>query len=501
MGDAAEAQADDNSRSLAPFLAPLAVVLALVAAVFATRAIWFGNPVADIDEQLYSLIGAGLLEGELPYADNWDRKPFGLFALYALAHALGGPGPIAYQALAALFTLGGALLVYSLSRVLIDRVTATVAGALYAALMAAYASHSGQSEAFFMPLMLAMVWLVRDPDHPQAFWRVCAAMLLGGLALQIKYTALPQCVLLGLWVLWHEHRRAVPLARIALHAALFAALGLLPTLGVALFYAAMGEWDAYLFANFLSFFDRAPAPQGRFVSRHMLMLTPIFALIVGGLYAAFRMRRPADPRSYALYCLWFVSSLVTAYLPATIYGYYFAALVPAAVLVALPLLDRKGPFGPMPALLLVAGMAYVLQLPDRYASSQAERAVAERMARAIAPYVDQRRCLFVFDGPTAFYRMTRSCHPTRFIYPDHLNNALEQSSLGISQATEVRRILARRPPVIVTNDTPFTLQNEESKALVEQAIARDYALLAKGEMNGRIVRAWRFRGEPRPPAD
>ena len=48
----------------------LAVLLVLVAAVIATRAIWFGNPVADIDEQLYSLIGAGLLDGELAWRQH-----------------------------------------------------------------------------------------------------------------------------------------------------------------------------------------------------------------------------------------------------------------------------------------------------------------------------------------------------------------------------------------------------------------------------------------------
>lgn len=487
MGDDAVTGRTGGERQAVP------VLLVLAAVVVATRAIWFGNPVADIDEQLYSLIGAGLLDGELPYVDNWDRKPFGLFALYALAHLIGGSGPVAYQAMAAIFTLGGAWLTYLLARVLVDRITATVAGVLYTCLMAAYASHSGQSEALFMPLMLAMVVLVRDPEHPRAVTRAYWAMLMGGLALQIKYTVVPQCLALALWVLWHEHRRGIPLVRICTRAALFALLGLLPTLGVALLYAVLGHLDAFLFANFLSFFERAPAPQGRLISQHLPLLLPIAVLVVLGLYAALRMRRPADVRSYRFYCLWSVSCLATAYLPATIYGYYFAALVPGAVLVSLPLLDRKGPAGPMPAILLTLGAVWILQLPDRYASSRAEASVAHRMARAIAPLVDEHRCLFVFDGPTSLYRLTQSCHPTRFIYPDHLNNALERGSLGISQETEVHRILGRKPPVIVTNDAPFTIQNQRVKALVERSIARHYEPLARGTMNGRTVRAWKRR--------
>ena len=151
-----------------------ALALGLLAlAVLATRSIWFGDPVADYDEQLYSFIGARLLEGELPFVDWWDRKPFGLFALYALAHALFGPGPLAYQVLAAGFAVAASWLTYALARKLVDRATACLAGLLVAVLLPLYSSHSGQSEVFFAPLMLAMLWLLAEPAHPR--WRAAPA--------------------------------------------------------------------------------------------------------------------------------------------------------------------------------------------------------------------------------------------------------------------------------------------------------------------------------------
>ena len=106
-----------------------AAVLAL--AVLATRGIWFGDPVGDFDEQIYSFIGWRMTQGDLPYADLWDRKPLGLFAIFALAHWLFGPEPIAYQVFGAASAMGGAWLVYLLSRELVDRVSAVVAGTLY----------------------------------------------------------------------------------------------------------------------------------------------------------------------------------------------------------------------------------------------------------------------------------------------------------------------------------------------------------------------------------
>ena len=79
-------------------------VLALV--TLATRVLWFGDPVADFDEQIYSLIGWRMTHGDLPFVEVWDRKPFGLFAIFAAAHWLLGPEPIAYQSVACLFAMG-----------------------------------------------------------------------------------------------------------------------------------------------------------------------------------------------------------------------------------------------------------------------------------------------------------------------------------------------------------------------------------------------------------
>ncbi|TAD85892.1 MAG: hypothetical protein EAY70_00310, partial [Sphingomonadales bacterium] len=176
-------------------------------------AAWFGDPNADIDEQLYSLIGNAMREGMVPFVDLWDRKPFGLFAIFAFAHALGGPGPAAYQVLAAIVTLSGAVMTFMLARDFADRWTAAAAGLLYVVLTALYGAHSANSEVFFIPMMLGMAMLVRSPDHPRAVARALAAMLIGGLALQVKYTVLPQCLFFGLWALWGQFTRGMPPAR------------------------------------------------------------------------------------------------------------------------------------------------------------------------------------------------------------------------------------------------------------------------------------------------
>jgi hypothetical protein len=464
----------------------------LIAATIAIRAPWLGNPNADIDEQLYSLVGSTILDGKLPFVDIWDRKPLGLFALFAFAHAAAGPDTIAYQLLAGLFVFGAGVLTYRMAVSLVDRVTAAGASLLVIILVTRCGAQSANAEAFFIPMMLAMAVLVSDISHPQARPRALVAMLIGGLALQVKYTVLPQCLFFGLWALWGEYRRVASLSRLAGCAAIFGMLGVLPTALIAAAYGLGGHFDAYVFANFISFFERVPA--GRYDPQVAAALGIPLALAVGGLYAAFRLNPPEDRPKYLFCAGWLAASLGTVFLPATVYIYYTAAVVPAAVLVGLPLLDRRG-LGRIFPLVIVLIISVASLLARGGVEAQAsERADMDRLAEAIAPHVDAReRCLFVFDGPTSLYRMTGSCLPTKYIYPDHLNNALETNAIGISQTEEVRRIIASRPSVMVTADVALTPQNLQAKKMVELAIAQHYQPLASGTLTGRIIRAWRLR--------
>jgi len=463
----------------------------LVLAVLATRALWFGDPVAEFDEQLYSLIGWRMTEGDLPYVDLWDRKPFGLFVIFAFSHWLFGPGPIAYQLVACLFAFAGAMLVYRLSRELVDRASATVAGILYLMLMAAYGSYSGQSEIFHTPLMLLMLWLLRDWQRPDATRRALLAMLVGGIALQVKYTVLPQCAFFGAYALYGQWRAGARPPRLAGLAAMFAVLGIAPTAIVALLYAAWGQFDAFWFANFVSFFDRAPSPYGRFQGKQLIGAIPLAVLVGLGLYAALRLNPPRDWRTYGLYAGWGLATLGTVLLPSTVYLYYYGALVPAGALVALPLIDVRAPMRFVPAALLLLGMAWILNLPDRYVHSLDERRTEERLSATIAPYVgSEEDCLYVFDGPTTLYRTTGTCLPTRYVYPDHLNNALEIASLEVDQPKEIARILANRPGVIVTANFAVTFQRKENLALIAAATKRDYRPLITSTLHGRWITAW-----------
>jgi hypothetical protein len=505
MTAARDAQTHDGSTGHSDLLA----IAVLAVFTIVVRGAWFGDPNADFDEQLYSLIGNAMLDGKLPFVDLWDRKPWGLFAIFAAAHWIGGPGPLAYQALGTVFTLAGALMTVALARKFVDRPTSLVAGTLYVLLMTIYGAYSGNSEVFHVPMMLAMAILVRDVDHPQARSRALAAMLIGGLALQVKYTVFPQCLFFGLWALWGQYRHGTGLIALAGLATLFAVIGVLPTALVGAGYAFAGHWDAFVFANFQSFFDRTPADLGRMNAVSAIGIAPLACLAAIGLIAA--LRSPAFAlKAHPFSLLWLLAAATTVFLPSTTYFYYLAAMAPPIVVLSMPLpvqgegkrINLSGTPGEVLSLLkrinligIMPGAVLLLLMPQQYQLAHDSRNAMSRLANAIAPYVDASagRCLLVFDGPTSLYRMSGSCLPSRFVYPDHLNNVLERDALGIRQEDEVARILAGRPPVIVTADTPVTPQNPEAERRVRDALKRHYRPLATEVLRNRVIRAWVLR--------
>ncbi|MXO64250.1 hypothetical protein GRI91_00550 [Altererythrobacter endophyticus] len=464
---------------------------------FLTRFYWFGDPVADYDEQLYSLIGSKMLEGQLPFVDLWDRKPFGLFVLFAFAHWISGPGPIAYQLLAVLFAAIGAWLIYKLAARLVDGTTALIAATLYLVMLPMYAVHSAQSEVFHVLLMIGMVCLLKTKKGHLGVFPAAGAMLLGGLALQVKYTVFPQCFFLGGYALWRFYRQGMPIKQICLMAFQFAFLGLLPTLLVFAFYLLIGQSEAYIFANFLSFFNRTPA--GFWNQNVFACWFPIALLVIPGLLWA---RRLQDTDGlYPLVFGWFISCIITAYLSGTTYFFYFAALIPPALLLSLPMLNRKGPFGLVPALLILLILTSQSQIPTRAAPVGTEKKTIRELAAAIRPHIGKNEnCLFVYDGPTALYQLTNSCLPTPIIYPDLLNNRLESRSLGIDQTEEITRILTDSPGAIVTADIPVTPHDPKSDALVSSAIDKHYRLAARGRIKHRIISAWIRKGPRTTPS-
>jgi hypothetical protein len=468
------------------------VALPLLAVTLAARAQTFGNPLLGFDEQFYLLVGDRMLHGALPFVDLFDRKPVGLFLIYAATRLLGGEGTLQYQLVAAGFALATALLIWRFARDIAGRAGALAAAVAYLLWLDFLGGEGGQAPVFYNLFVVAAALLTaRLVERGRVTVASgTAPMLLVGLAMQVKYTALFEGIFFGLALLWAAWRERPSPARTATIAATWIAAALAPTLLAFLFYAARGQADAFLFANFVSMFGKLPDP----LATSAIGLLKIFAILSPLLAcAAFPPPSPDETiaRRRRFGRLWLLAALAGMLMMGSFPSAHYSlpVLVPAAIAAA-PRLDqfarwRIELWGKLLAALI--GSQLLLDTQQRAHGTAAD---AARLAAAADP--GHAGCLYVYDGYPALYRLTGSCLPTRYAFPGHLDTANEASSagLGVDPAAEVRHIMASRPTTVVLEDPPFERVNRATYAIVRAELARHYRQsfdLATGKRRHRLV--------------
>ena len=247
-----------------------------------------GNPLIDLDEQFYLLVGDRMLHGAIPYVDIWDRKPVGLFLIYAAARAIGGDAWIGYQIVAAMAAMVTAGLIAALARGLANGWGGLAAGAVYLVWIALLGGRGGQAPVFYNGLVAGaalLTWLaiVRPESHRRhGLW----AMLLIGLALQIKPTVVFEGAWFGLALLIAEWRHGSRPTALIGYALTLAGIALVPTLIAYAVYVGIGHGEAWWFANIRSIFLRVTPPGepiagGRLIGMALNLMIPAGAAWFG----------------------------------------------------------------------------------------------------------------------------------------------------------------------------------------------------------------------------
>lgn len=452
----------------------------LTAAAFLLRAAQFGNPVIQVDEQFYTLVGSRMLRGALPYVDLWDRKPAGLFALYAIFHAIGGPGVLPYQIAATLFAAATAFVIARIAGRFADARGACLAGLLYLVWLMLLGGDGGQAPVFFNLPMAVAGWLaLRAWERPDArTGSGAAATLLAGIAIQIKYTAVFEGAFFGLALLAAAARRAgVRPPALAGKALVWVACGLAPTLCAFALYAALGHAGLFASANFQSIFERVEPDRGAALARLLLIALLVAPLaILGGF--GLRSAAPSAPRVTAFVRGWCTAATAALLLFGSWYDHYaLPPLVPLAVAGA-PALAARPRGSRIAAGLLAAGLATGVLIVGGNVRARGDGTQARALAQAITPRLAGGGTLYVFYGDPILYDMTGAPLPTRFVFPSHLNHRKERDALGVDRDAELRRVLAMRPRLIVTATPLPRAVDPRAAAIVAGALARGYRLVA-----------------------
>lgn len=488
MSVAATARVPQSDHGL---LGSRVVQAALIAAIaLLARIVTFGDPVIQVDEEFYYVTAQAMWHGALPYLDIWDRKPIGLFLLYMPAAAL--PlrwGLLAYQTMATASLILTALLVAHLARRAGWRAGALAGAIAYVLWPNLLNGVGGQSPIFYnLPMVVAaaVILAAGERRHRRALGGV--AMLLVGVAMQIKYSALFEGLFFGLWLLWQEWRAARrPLTLVGYGAALVA-LALAPTLAAYGFYAMRGQADAFVFANFTSIGHRnanPPAEMARNIATLVLLLSPLVAMAFGARGAA--SGGSHDARRFLF--LWFATALLSLMLFGTWFDHYgLPSLVPGCACAAGFFANPRFRHRLGPAILLIVALAgQIVVLVNLRA-----RGTAAQFAALSQTVGHGAGCLYVYSGTTMLYADTGRCRLSRYVVPAHLNRARENGATGVDQADEVRRILALHPAIVVMRP-PFSGERPEIRQIATAAMARDYRTIAVRPMGHEAITVYARR--------
>lgn len=453
---------------------PWRIALLLLAWAVAVRCRDFGNPIIHVDEQYYLLVGDRMLHGALPYIDLWDRKPVGLFLIFAAIRLLPGDGILAYQLVATLCTALTAWLVAAAGiRLGANRAAALVAGAAYILWLSLLSGRGGQSPVFYNLFVAAAgVLTLRLPALAAASNRRgivangAAACLLAGLAIQTKYTPVVEGAFFGLVHLFYLRRAGAGVGGIAGAALLWALLGVLPTAAIAMDYWRRGPevFAAFWFSNFGSIALRKGYPAAKIVGRLAGTSAQLLPFAVCAVVTW--RQQPRTPQRLIAFG-WLAAALVAFAMIGAFFDHYaLPLLVPLAMIAAPALSGRRGGAVALIGYGLILFAARVVFVPTDAASA---RAVAQVMRAN-----DRGGCPYVFAGDAILYHLADACIPTAYAFPSTLAYEPERGASGADEVAEVGRILAGRPPVIVTMDEPMAPWNRQTQAMMTATLARDY---------------------------
>ncbi len=438
---------------------PLRFALLLAVAVI-LRCDTFGDPNVHGDEVFYHQVGIAMHSGALPYVDVWDRKPFGLFALFWLITAISF-APIAYQLAATLFAAATAFVIARIAERWAGTRGAMLAGAAYLLWLAPLQGVGGQSPIFYNLFVAAAALLVLDAlprlakgERPRT---MLLAMLLGGCAITIKTTCFVEGAFLGLLGVYALHRSGMGFGRLAGTGAVWAFLGLAPTLAIAGGYWLGGHWPEYWHAMVTANLAKPPYwPDVRIrIVLMFIMLAPILVMAILGL-----IEQERTSRRFVL--LWLLAASLGLLAMPNFYIHYALPLLVPLCVAASSFFAKKGIGIGAVALLAVLSFWFspIFQF-DRTARSR--EAIAE-LAQSVRDHGGDG-LLLVYDGPPQLYHLTGHAFPTPLVFPTHLSQGIEKDVSHLSTRGETERVLARRPGAVVMavepSNSPANLETRQ----------------------------------------
>ncbi len=458
-----------------------------LALVLALRISIIGVSVAsDWDESVYVLMAQAWLHGGLPYVAVWDQHPVGLPAIIAMGDWFTTDTLLAARVELAMATALGAWVVTQFS---FPSRARWLGGLVYVLLMSRPDGIAAQTEPFNATLVASASLLLFRAAAPGArsnLGKAAAAALILGCALQVKYTVLPECVLLCGLHLVLRRSGGDTIGSLLRRAGLLVACGLAPTVAAGAYFALSGQFGRFVEANLYAnttYLHITPEWLGL---RHMVRkgLRPHVALtvslgVLGILYVLRVRRRPRIPQPHAAALrwigVWMLAGVLDVCLPMKFWPHYFL-MITAPLCATLPFIvsavRRQGTrrVGAVLAGCLVSVVIIDAARTTWIDLQMLSRRVADDVPRRIASAIQARGPggIYVMDYQPIIYQLAQTVPPTRFVLPAEFGAFAESS--GAEPMDELRSVLATQPRYIVTCDPPMVSLPPEMRDIVAREL-------------------------------
>jgi len=496
--------ADARALALADFRIPLL----FLAVALILRSPAFLSAQLQPDEGLYILQAAEWLRGGWPYVAVWDMHPAGAPALLLLVHALVPDPVIALRITGILVIAATATGLFSIARLFGGSVcTAIAAGMLYIAYSVVAGGLATNTEIMFAPFVVLAARLLFNEAMGQQAPRVgmvFAAGLSAGVALWVKQVTALETSALWLTMIVVAGRQGRLTVRQALVLALvFAAGAGALSLGFGAGYLLAGQFDPWLRGNILAPLSYAVGDDYSTPWRPVVFvaLAPFLGLALG--CAGLALPDAAARRPLRWVLPWLAASLLAALVPGKFYDHYFLILVPPLSLLAafgLTAVLRQvvrpemqaGALPVMVALTMAIPLAFMVLPMLGHGMGLRERDPTRQVAEIAAGALRPGEALFVANWHPIVYALAKAPPPTPYTLPVHLSGP-QVDLAGVDTTAELHRVLALPPGVIVLSPAFWRLIRPEARALIEEAVARDYRLVATVNDGVAPVEVWRHR--------
>jgi hypothetical protein len=320
------------------------------------------------DQSIMSVIGKGILEGELPYRDYWEMGTPAIFYTYPLMFKVFGTSMTAIPITDTLASMLTTFLIFLLAAKIWDKRVGSVSAALFAFFSngVRLGMHAGgdtafgtfwymaQRETFILPLMVAALYLIIGTGgEKRDTIKLLAAGLFSGMAFVYKFPALMVFACVVLYLNWGllKGKRPLPWKRLAAGNLVLLSGFVLALAPFALLFAAKGALGdmvdvifKYVFSVYGQIERNYPAILKMGLVKTHFVATESFILWVFGLASGIYILRKERSRENLLVLAWAIASFLFIISHREFFGYQYLFVLPAlSVLAGYGFVQALGP--------------------------------------------------------------------------------------------------------------------------------------------------------------